>query len=62
MLNGGETVEGERCPVSELVQNLQNVQLDAHSEQARDAPLPGANINDIEDRIGKHCHLLLGFN
>ncbi|KDR19806.1 alpha- and gamma-adaptin-binding protein p34-like [Zootermopsis nevadensis] len=51
MLNGGETVGGERCPVSELVQNLQNVQLGAHSEPVHDASVTGANINDIEDRI-----------
>lgn len=55
-------MDGERCPVSELVHNLQNVQLGAHSEQSHDASLTGADINDTEDRIGKHYHLLLVLN
>jgi hypothetical protein len=44
--------------VSGLVQNLQNVQLATQNEQEHDASHTGANINDIEDRIGKHCALI----
>jgi hypothetical protein len=48
-------VDGERCPVSGLVQNVQNVHLGAQNEQEHDAPHTGASINDIEGRIGKRC-------
>jgi hypothetical protein len=54
MLNGDQGVV-----VSELVQNLQNAQLDAHSEHVCDASLAGADVNGIEDQTGKHCNLLL---
>jgi hypothetical protein len=50
-------VHGERCPVSGLVQNLQNVQLGTQNGHEHDAPQTGPSMNGIEGRMGKHCTL-----
>lgn len=59
MLNGDENVDGERGSVCELVQNLQHVQLDTQNKQECNAAHTGASINDIDDRIGKHCSVFV---
>lgn len=59
MLNGDEHVDGERGSVCELVQNLQTVHLDTQNKQELSAADSGASINDIDDRIGKHCGMFL---
>jgi hypothetical protein len=61
-LNGGEAVDGERCPVSGLVQNLQSVQFGTQNvEQHDDASHTRASINGIEGRIGEHCEFVPNF-
>jgi hypothetical protein len=61
VLNGEENVGGERGSVCELVQNLQNVHLDAQNKQEHGATHSGASINDIDYGIGKHCNIFLFF-
>ncbi|XP_069682461.1 alpha- and gamma-adaptin-binding protein p34-like [Periplaneta americana] len=51
ILNVSDTVDGERCPVTGLVQDLQNVHIDAENDEETVTSPTGSNINDIEDRI-----------
>ena len=61
MLNGDENVGGERSSVCGLVQNLQNVHLDAQNKQEHGATHTESSINDIDNGIGKHYSMLLFF-
>jgi hypothetical protein len=48
-------VDGERGPVSGLVQNLQSVRFGTQNVQEHDdAPHIRASLNGIEGRIGEH--------